>query len=105
MSATAITATNATTALRHWLHAQRSEMLDFVRGLVEIDSYATDTDGVNAVGDMLCDELERIGYVTERVRGAPLPPERKWLEEFMLPGFDRSQLGFQRVPRWQSKRK
>ena len=40
------------------------------------------------------------GFTTERVRGAPLAPERKWLEEFMLPGFDRTQLGFQRVARW-----
>ena len=103
MSATATpekTASSATNALRHWLHAQRNEMLDFVHGLVDIESYATQPDGVNAVGDMLCDALGSIGYETERVRGAPLAPERKWLEEFMLPGFDRTQLGFQRVARW-----
>ena len=103
MSATATsekTTSNATSALRHWLYVQRNEMLDFVRGLVDIESYATQSDGVNAVGDMLCDALGSIDYETERVRGAPLTPERKWLEEFMLPGFDRTQLGFQRVARW-----
>lgn len=91
---------NATTTLRTYLESQRGEMLDFVRKLVEIESYATQSGGTNAVGDVLCGALEDIGFGTERVRGAPLPPERKWLEEFMLPGFDRSQLGFQRVARW-----
>jgi glutamate carboxypeptidase len=92
-------ASDATTALRNWLHAQRNEMLDFVHGLVDVESYATQTDGVNTVGDMLCDALEEAGYESARVRGKPLAPERKWLEEFMLPGFDRTQLGFQRVAR------
>ncbi|HVO89024.1 MAG TPA: M20/M25/M40 family metallo-hydrolase, partial [Casimicrobiaceae bacterium] len=36
---------------------------------------------------------------TERVRGERLPPEEQWLEEFMLPGYDRNRLGFQRVAR------
>ena len=90
---------NATKTLHDWLQAQRGAMLDFVRALVEIDSYATQPEGVDAVGDRLCEALAEVGYETSRVRGAPLSPERKWLEEFMLPGFDRSQLGFQRVAR------
>ena len=86
--------------LRKYLETQRDAMLDFVRDLVNIESYATQVGGTNAVGDKLCDALESAGFTTERVRGAPLAPERKWLEEFMLPGFDRTQLGFQRVARW-----
>ena len=93
-------ATNATPTLRKYLETQRDAMLDFVRDLVNIESYATQVGGTNAVGDKLCDALEKDGFTTERVRGAPLAPERKWLEEFMLPGFDRTQLGFQRVARW-----
>jgi glutamate carboxypeptidase len=93
-------ATNATPTLRKYLETQRDAMLEFVRDLVNIESYATQVGGTNAVGDKLCGELEQDGFTTERVRGAPLPPERKWLQEFMLPGFDRTQLGFQRVARW-----
>lgn len=91
---------SATSALRSYLEAQRPAMLRFVQELVEIDSYATQPGGTNAVGDRLCRELEGSGYITERAHGKPLPPEEKWLEEFMLPGFDRSQLGDQRVARW-----
>ena len=99
MSATATpTTSSATTALHPGLR-QRNEMLDFVHGLVDIESYATQRRR-QRVGDMLCDALGSIDFETERVRGAPLTPERKWLEEFMLPGFDRTQLGFQRVARW-----
>ena len=91
---------NPTETLRAYLESQRDAMLDFVRDLVNIESYATQPGGTNAVGDKLCSALEEIGYKTERVRGAPLTPERKWLEEFMLPGFDRTQLGFQRTATW-----
>jgi len=94
--------TNPSTSLRAWLESQREPMLDFVRRIVEIDSYATQAPGVNAVGDVLCAALEEIGYRTERVRGQRLPPGEQWLEEFMLPGYDRAQLGYQRVARWRA---
>jgi glutamate carboxypeptidase len=89
-------------ALRAHLESQKDAMLAFCRRIVEIDSYATQGDGVNAVGDALCHALEDVGYRTERIRGRPLPPDEQWLEEFMLPGFDRSRMGFQRVARWQA---
>ena len=86
--------------IRSYLESQRPAMLELVKELVNIESYATQPGGANAVGDRLCRELENIGYTTERVHGKPLPPDQKWLEDFMLPGFDRTQLGDQRVARW-----
>ena len=83
----------AASAIRNYLESQRPAMLKFVEELVNIESYATQPGGTNAVGDRLCRELETIGYTTERTRGNTLPPDRKWLEEFMLPSFDRSLLG------------
>lgn len=91
---------SAASAIRNYLESQRPAMLKFVEELVNIESYATQPGGTNAVGDRLCRELEAIGYSTERARGNTLPPDRKWLEEFMLPGFDRSLLGDQRIARW-----
>lgn len=91
---------DASAALRAYLDSHRDEMLGFMRNLVEIESYATQPAGTNAVGDALCNELEKIGYATARVRGERLPPDRQWLEEFMLPGYDRSQLGYHRVARY-----
>ena len=45
-------------------------MLDFCKRIVDIESYATQPEGTNAVGDALCSELEKAGYSSERVRGA-----------------------------------
>jgi glutamate carboxypeptidase len=91
--------TAAAQAISAYLESKRSELLAFVEELVGIDSYATLPDGVNAVGDALCRELEAVGYATERARGEPLPPEQRWLEEFMLPGYDAAKLGDHRVAR------
>jgi len=90
---------DVTSTLRNYLLSQRDAMLDLTRELVGIESYATQADGTNAVGDRLCRELEAVGYATERVRGERLPPDQRWLEEFMLPGYDRDRLGFQRLAR------
>jgi glutamate carboxypeptidase len=85
--------------LRSYLESRQAAMLEFVKELVDIESYATQTGGTDAVGDRICERLESAGYTTERTHGEPLPPEQQWLEEFMLPGYDRSKLGFQRVAR------
>ena len=90
----------AAAVIRSYLDSQAQAMVDFMRDIVNIESYATQPAGTNAVGDVLCKALEEIGYRTERVRGERLPPDQQWLEEFMLPGYDRSQLGFQRVARY-----
>jgi glutamate carboxypeptidase len=75
-------------------------MLTLVEELVAIPSHTSQPAGTNAVGDRVCRELEAIGYATERVHGERLPPERRWLEEFMLSGYDPAKLGDHRVARW-----
>lgn len=74
-------------------------MLEFVKRLVAIDSHATQPEGTNAVGDVVCAALEDVGYTSERVRGKPLPPEKRWIEELMIPGYDAAKLGDHRVAR------
>jgi glutamate carboxypeptidase len=51
----------------------------------------------------VCRELEAIGYTTERIHGPRLPPDRQWLEEFMLAGYDPARLGDHRVARWRGQ--
>lgn len=91
--------TTAARAIRTYLESERAALLRLVEELVGIDSHATLPDGVNAVGDALCRGLEAIGYTTERARGKPLPPEHRWIEELMLPGYDTARLGDHRIAR------
>jgi glutamate carboxypeptidase len=91
--------TPAAAAIRAWLDAHRAEVLAFVETLVGIDSHATHAPGVDAAGDTVCRALESVGYTTERVRPRRLPPEQRWLEEFMLPGHDFDRLADHRVAR------
>lgn len=89
--------------LRRYLDGQRDAMLAFVRELVAIPSHVTQPEGANAVGDRVCRELEAIGYTTERIHGPRLPPDRQWLGEFMLAGYDPARLGDHRVARWRGQ--
>jgi len=83
-------------AIRAYLDAQRDALLGFTAELCGIESHATQPDGVDAVGDRVCHELEALGYVTTRTRGERVPPDRRWLEEVML---RRRQLRFRRTAR------
>ena len=94
---------SAATTIRRYLETQQNEMLQFVRELTGIGSHVTQPEGANAVGDRVCAQLEAIGYATERVHGPRLPQDRRWLEEFMLPGYDPARLGDHRVARWRGK--
>ena len=89
----------ASSAIQAYLQSRRGEMLGLVEELVRIESYASQADGVNAVGDVLCGELEANGFTTERARGQRVGPEERWLEEIMLPGYDPARLGDHRVAR------
>ena len=87
-------------AIRAYLDAQRDALLGFTAELCGIESHATQPDGVDAVGDRVCHELEALGYVTTRTRGERVPPDRRWLEEVMLPGgYDPTRLAPHRVAR------
>jgi len=90
---------SATHTLYAHLKSKRDACLRLVEELVRIESYATQTSGVDAVGDFLCGELEAVGYETERVRGERLPLEERWVEELFLPGFDWEQLADHRIAR------
>ncbi len=92
---------NAASVIRSYLESRKKDMLNFVEKLVQIKSHAIQPQGTNAVGDEVCRELEAIGFVTERVRGKRIHPALQWLEEFMLPGHDITNLGDHRIARWQ----
>jgi glutamate carboxypeptidase len=89
----------AATALRRHLESERGACLALVEELVGIESYATQRDGVDAVGDVLCRELAAIGYATARARGGRLPAADRWVEELMVPGYDPAALADHRVAR------
>ncbi len=86
-------------AIRAYLDAQASALLGLTADLVRIESHATQPDGVDAVGDRVSAELEAVGYATTRVRGERVPPDRRWLEEVMLPGHDPTRLAHHRIAR------
>ncbi len=79
-------------------HAPR--MRDLVRDLVAIESHASQPEGVNAVGDLVCDRLSALGFTDEHAGSVPLPEDQRWLERVMLPGLDYARIGDTRVARW-----
>jgi glutamate carboxypeptidase len=89
----------AVARLRDHLAGERAACLRLLEDLAAIESHATQRDGVEAVGDVICGELERIGFTSERVPGERLPPGERWLEALMLPGFDFAGLAAHRVCR------
>lgn len=89
--------------IREYLDAHRDALLDLTADLVRIESHATQPEGVDAVGDRVCRELEAAGYATTRTRGARVPPDRRWLEEVMMPGFDPARLADHRIARKQGR--
>jgi glutamate carboxypeptidase len=85
--------------LRACLEAQRDACLALLEELAAIESHATQRAGVEAVGDVLERELAKVGFTTERVAGARVPPGERWVEGLMLPGFDFAGLAAHRVSR------
>jgi glutamate carboxypeptidase len=85
--------------LREHLASREAACLRLLEELVAIESYATQRDGVEAVGDVIARELDAVGYTTRRVPGVRVPPEARWLEAAMLPGFDFAGLAAHRVSR------
>jgi glutamate carboxypeptidase len=86
-------------AIRAYLDRERDGLLGLTRELVAIESHATQPEGVEAVGARVAGELEALGYAIARARGERVPPERRWLEEVMLPGFDPAGLADHRIAR------
>jgi glutamate carboxypeptidase len=85
--------------LRDYLESQRGAGLGLLEELVAIESYATQREGVEAVGDVIAGQLARIGFTTRRVPGQRVPPGDRWIEALMLPGFDFAGLATHRVSR------
>jgi glutamate carboxypeptidase len=85
--------------LRDYLESERAACLGLLEELVAIESHATQREGVEAVGDAVARELERIGFATRRVHGERVPVGERWLEALMLPGFDFAGLAAHRVSR------
>jgi glutamate carboxypeptidase len=89
----------AVARLRGHLESRRAACLGLLEELVAIESHATQPEGVEAVGDAVARELEAVGFTTRRVPGERIPPEARWLETLMLPGFDFAGLAAHRVSR------
>ncbi len=81
------------------LESQRAACLALLEELTTIESYATQREGVEAVGDVIARELDRAGFTTRRVSGARVPAGDRWVEDLMLPGFDFAGLAAHRVSR------
>jgi glutamate carboxypeptidase len=92
---------NAASIIRAYLDSRKNEMLGFVEKLVRTNSHGTQPEGTNEIGDMICQEMEAVGFKTERARGNRVPPTQQWIEEMMLPGYDHTKLGDHRIGRWQ----
>ena len=78
--------------VRETIGGRREELLGLLRTLVEIESHATQPDGVRRVGAVVAAQLEEAGFACESVAGRPIPPGDSWLTELMLPGGDYSEV-------------
>jgi len=85
--------------LRDYLESQHAACLGLLEELAAIESHATQREGVEAVGDAVTRELEKVGFTTRRVPGERVPAGERWLEALMLPGFDFAGLAAHRVSR------
>ncbi|HEY7138820.1 MAG TPA: M20/M25/M40 family metallo-hydrolase [Methylomirabilota bacterium] len=89
----------AVARLRDHLESRQAVCLGLLEELAGIESYATQREGVEAVGDVIARELDAIGFTTRRVPGARVPDAERWVEPLMLPGFDFAELAAHRVSR------
>jgi glutamate carboxypeptidase len=78
--------TQAAHLLHSYLRPRQAEMVRLLGELVQIESHASQPNGVDRVGDLVSTRLNAAGFSVERARGAIVPIEDAWLAELMLPG-------------------
>ena len=72
--------------IRDWIEARKSDYLDLLSELVDIDSCWANPDGVREVGRIVSERLTGCGFDISLQRQEPLPPEDRWLGELLAPG-------------------
>ena len=77
---------HAARLLHDYLRPRRPEMVRLLGELVQIESHASQPDGVDRIGDLVSSRLSASGFGVDRARGANVPVEDGWLAELMLPG-------------------
>jgi glutamate carboxypeptidase len=85
--------TAAAAVLRERAQAQLPYLEELLRALVQTESHASQPAGVNAVGELVAQPLQRAGFAAERIRKSSAPSEPNWLTDVMLPGHDHNDLG------------
>jgi glutamate carboxypeptidase len=85
--------TAAASELRRRADAHRPYLEDLLKTLVQTESHASQPKGVNAVGTLVAEPLERAGFSVDRIAKEHGASEERWLTELMLPGYDLDDLG------------
>ena len=80
-------------ALKDRADAHRPFLEALLRTLVVTESHASQRDGVDAVGGLVAEPLERAGFNVERVRPDGRRDLPRWLTDLMLPGHDYGEIG------------
>jgi glutamate carboxypeptidase len=73
--------------------AQRPYLEELLQALVQTESHASQPAGVDAVGALVAEPLERAGFSVERIHKRASHTAPTWLTDVMLPGHDHNDLG------------
>jgi glutamate carboxypeptidase len=85
--------TTAAAELRRRADAHLPYLEGLLKTLVQIESHASQPKGVNAVGRLVAEPLERAGFSVDRIAKEHGISEDRWLTDLMLPGHDHDALG------------
>jgi glutamate carboxypeptidase len=83
----------AAAVLRGRAQAQRPYLEEMLRAVVQTESHASQPAGVNAVGELVGQPLQRAGFTVDRIPKQSAISEPNWLTDVMLPGHDVNDLG------------
>jgi glutamate carboxypeptidase len=79
--------------LQRRANAHRPYLERLLKAIVETESHASQSMGVNAVGHLVAEPLARAGFSVERIVKEPSTSESRWLTDLMLPDHDFDDLG------------
>ena len=62
-----------------WFADKEPEMLALLERLVNMDSFTSDAEHVNRVGETICAWMRDAGFRTEKIAKAPVPADEPWM--------------------------
>ena len=62
-----------------WFADKEPEMLALLERLVNMDSFTSDAEHVNRVGETICTWMRDAGFRTEKIAKAPVPADEPWM--------------------------